>query len=111
MAPARALHLTPSGVSQHLSKLEAEAGVPLVDRTRRGGGRTLTLTPAGRALADQAEHLATAMSSAERELDRFEEHRGGTVSTSWPRASSTSCSANGRALSTWPGPRVSARAT
>jgi len=76
---ARALHLTPSGVSQHLSKLEAEAGVPLVDRTRRGGGRTLTLTPAGRALADQAEHLAAAMSSAERELDRFKEHRGGTV--------------------------------
>ena len=76
---ARALHLTASGVSQHLSKLEAEAGVPLVDRSRRGGGRPLRLTAAGRALADQAEQLAAALASAQREVDLFKEQRGGTI--------------------------------
>ncbi len=76
---ARALHLTPSGISQHLSKLEAEAGIPLVDRSRRGGGRTLTLTTVGQALADQAEQLAVALASAEREVDRFKEHRSRVV--------------------------------
>lgn len=76
---ARALHLTPSGVSQHLRKLETETGVTLVDRSHRGGGRALALTPAGRALADQAEQLAAALASAEREVDRFKAHRGGTV--------------------------------
>jgi molybdate transport repressor ModE-like protein len=76
---ARALHLTPSGVSQHLSKLEAEAGVPLVDRSRRGGGRSLVLTAAGRGLADRAEQLAAALASAEREVDLHKEQRGGTV--------------------------------
>lgn len=76
---ARALHLTPSGVSQHVSKLEAEAGVALVDRTRRGGGRSLVLTAAGRALADQAEQLAAALASAQRRVDLYKEQQGGTV--------------------------------
>ncbi|WP_344007019.1 LysR family transcriptional regulator [Nocardioides lentus] len=76
---ARALHLTPSGISQHLAKLEAEAGVALVDRSRRGGGRTLRLTAAGRALAEQAEQLAAALASAEREVDRYRQPSGGTV--------------------------------
>lgn len=76
---ARALHLTASGVSQHLAKLEVEAGVPLVDRTRRGGGRTLALTAAGRVLAEQAEQLAAALASVHREVDLFKEQRGGTV--------------------------------
>lgn len=76
---AHALHLTASGVSQHLSRLEAEAGVPLVDRSRRGGGRVLALTAAGRALADQADQLAAALASAEREVDQYKEPRGGIV--------------------------------
>lgn len=76
---ARALYLTPSGISQHLTKLEAEAGIALVDRSRRGGGRTLSLTTAGRALADYAEQLATTLASAEREIDRFKEHRNRVV--------------------------------
>ena len=50
-----------------------------MDRSRRGGGRTLTLTTAGRVLADQAEQLAAALASAEREIDRFKDHRGGVV--------------------------------
>lgn len=62
-----------------MPKLEVEAGVALVDRSLRGGARTLALTPAGRSLADQAEQLAAALASAEREVDRFKEQRGGTV--------------------------------
>lgn len=68
LAAARLLHLTASGVSQHLAKLEAEAGVALVDRTQRGGGRSLRLTAAGHALADHAERIADALADAEREL-------------------------------------------
>lgn len=76
---ARALHLTPSGISQHLTKLEAEAGIALVDRSRRGGGRTVTLTAAGQALADHGEQVAVALANAEREIDRFKEHRSRVV--------------------------------
>jgi len=64
---ARALHLTPSAVSQAVTRLEQEAGLALVDRSRRGGGRTLELTAAGHALADRAEEVAEALALAERE--------------------------------------------
>lgn len=64
---ARALHLTPSAVSQAVTRLEQEAGLALVDRSRRGGGRTLELTSAGHALADRAEEVAEALALAERE--------------------------------------------
>lgn len=76
LAAARVLHLTPSGVSQHLSKLEAEAGLALVDREHRGGGRVLRLTPAGNALADYADGLAEALTAAERGIARL---RGSTT--------------------------------
>lgn len=76
---SRALHLTPSGVSQHLAKLETEVGVELVDRSRRGGGRSLALTAAGRALARHAETLAGTLTAAEREMDRFKQPRSGPV--------------------------------
>jgi len=45
-AVAEALSFTPSAVSQQLSALEREAGVPLLERT----GRTVALTPAGHLL-------------------------------------------------------------
>lgn len=64
---ARALHLTPSAVSQSVTRLEQEAGLALVDRSRRGGGRSLELTAAGHALADRAEEVAEALALAERE--------------------------------------------
>lgn len=76
---SRALHLSASGVSQHLAKLEAEVGVELVDRSRRGGGRSLALTAAGRALARHAEQLASTLTAAEREMDRFSQPRSGAV--------------------------------
>lgn len=70
-AAARVLHLTPSGISQHIAKLEAEVGLPLVDRSRRGGGRSLDLTPIGQRLADGAEKLAETLAEVERDLDEF----------------------------------------
>ncbi|WP_214318828.1 LysR family transcriptional regulator [Nonomuraea sediminis] len=50
-AVAEALTFTPSAVSQQLSALEREAGVPLLERT----GRTVTLTPAGSLLVEHAQ--------------------------------------------------------
>ena len=76
---AQALHLTPSGVSQHLAKLEAETGLELLDRSRRGGGRTVQLTTAGRTLADHAEQVAEALVAAEREVDRLRNRSSGAV--------------------------------
>ncbi|MEO3873260.1 LysR family transcriptional regulator [Nonomuraea sp. B12E4] len=50
-AVAQAVTFTPSAVSQQLSALEREAGVPLLERT----GRTVTLTPAGLLLVEHAQ--------------------------------------------------------
>ncbi|MEU7838573.1 LysR substrate-binding domain-containing protein [Nonomuraea sp. NPDC049129] len=52
-AVAEALSFTPSAVSQQLSALEREAGVPLLERT----GRTVTLTPAGHLLVEHAQDV------------------------------------------------------
>jgi DNA-binding transcriptional LysR family regulator len=78
-AAAAALHLTASGVSQHLTRLESETRLALLDRSRRGGGRAVTLTTAGRALAEQADDVALALARAEREADRLREGTQGTV--------------------------------
>ncbi|MEV0630753.1 LysR family transcriptional regulator [Nonomuraea wenchangensis] len=50
-AVAEAVTFTPSAVSQQLSALEREAGVPLLERT----GRRVSLTPAGRLLVEHAQ--------------------------------------------------------
>jgi DNA-binding transcriptional LysR family regulator len=78
-AAAAALHLTASGVSQHLTRLEAETGLALLDRTRRGGGRSAQLTTAGVALAGRADDVALALAEAQREADRLREGAEGTV--------------------------------
>ncbi|WP_433514012.1 LysR substrate-binding domain-containing protein [Nonomuraea sp. CA-143628] len=52
-AVAEALSFTPSAVSQQLSALEREAGVPLLERT----GRTVALTPAGHLLVEHAQDV------------------------------------------------------
>ncbi len=57
---AAALHLTPSGVSQQLAKLEREAGASLTEPAGRG----LRLTPAGRVLADHAVEVLARMATA-----------------------------------------------
>ncbi|MER6177873.1 LysR family transcriptional regulator [Streptosporangium sp. NPDC001681] len=56
-AVAQAHTYTPSAVSQQLSALEREAGVPLLERT----GRRVTFTTAGRILVQHAETVLTAL--------------------------------------------------
>ena len=79
LAAARALYLSPSAVSQQLTRLEAETGLSLVDRTRRGGGRSLELTAAGRALAEQGERVAEVLAGAERAAMALRGERSGPV--------------------------------
>jgi molybdate transport repressor ModE-like protein len=76
---ARALFLSPSAVSQHVTRLEAETGLSLVDRAQRGGGRKLTLTPAGQALAEQGERVAEVLAEAERTAMALRGERSGPV--------------------------------
>ncbi|MGC0364399.1 DNA-binding transcriptional LysR family regulator [Rhodococcus sp. 27YEA15] len=64
VAVAQALSYSPSAVSQQLSILEREAGVPLLERT----GRRVRLTPAGVNLADHAEAILQRLEQASSEL-------------------------------------------
>jgi DNA-binding transcriptional LysR family regulator len=76
---ATVLHLTASGISQHLSRLEAETGLHLVDRSRTGGGRAVRLTAAGLALAESADRVAHALADAERDVHRLRDGSHGAV--------------------------------
>lgn len=60
LAAAEAMSLTPSAVSQQLSRLEAEVGVPIVDRSPRG----ITPTAAGRELIELAENVEREVNEA-----------------------------------------------
>ncbi|MDN4473294.1 LysR family transcriptional regulator [Demequina zhanjiangensis] len=72
---ADAMGYTSSAVSQQLSTLEREAGVPLTVRT----GRRLRLTPAGERLVARADELLSVMERAEAELRTESGAVGGTV--------------------------------
>jgi DNA-binding transcriptional LysR family regulator len=61
-AVARAMHITPSAVSQQLNTLQRQAPVPLTERH----GRRLVLTDAGRALAAAAVEVMAALDRAAR---------------------------------------------
>ncbi|MZE81811.1 LysR family transcriptional regulator [Streptomyces xinghaiensis] len=63
-AVAEALTFTASAVSQQLSVLEREAGVPLLERS----GRRVVLTPAGRALVTHADAVLERLELAVSEL-------------------------------------------
>jgi DNA-binding transcriptional LysR family regulator len=63
-AVADALSYTPSAVSQQLSQLQREAGVPLTERA----GRRLHLTDAGLRLVEHADALLARVEEAETEL-------------------------------------------
>ena len=63
-AVAEALAYTPSAVSQQLSVLEREAGVPLLERT----GRAVALTPAAIRLVEHAELVIATLQAAAAEL-------------------------------------------
>jgi DNA-binding transcriptional LysR family regulator len=66
-AAARALHCTPSAVSQQLRALQAEVGLPLTEPAGRG----LRLTDAGQALVARADEVLAALDRAESELDTY----------------------------------------
>ena len=74
-ATARALNYTPSAVSQQISRLEAEAGQPLLERHARG----VTLTDAGRVLVERGERIERELTAAENELADFAGLRAGTL--------------------------------
>jgi DNA-binding transcriptional LysR family regulator len=63
-AVAEALAYTPSAVSQQLTALERETGVPLLERT----GRRVTLTPAARGLVERTEQILATLQEAAAEL-------------------------------------------
>jgi DNA-binding transcriptional LysR family regulator len=85
-AVADALHLTPSTVSHGLSALERDVGVALLERSPR----SVRLTPAGAALADEGRTLLARLGAAEadaRAVGRLE--RGEIVLATFPSAGAT----------------------
>lgn len=74
-ATAEAMGYTPSAVSQQLSVLEREAGVPLTVRS----GRRLRLTPAGERLVVHADAVLATLEEAQAELRLHRESVRGTV--------------------------------
>ncbi|MBF6428137.1 LysR family transcriptional regulator [Nocardia cyriacigeorgica] len=74
-AVAEAMNYTPSAVSQQLSGLEREAGVPLLERT----GRRVTLTPAALTLVDHTETILATLERAAADLTRATEQLAGTL--------------------------------
>ncbi|MFF3559256.1 LysR family transcriptional regulator [Streptomyces sp. NPDC002574] len=69
-AAARALHLTAPAISQQLSALEREVGLPVVEKQ----GRTLRLTAVGELLVSHAEIVLSDLAAAESDLEAI---RGG----------------------------------
>lgn len=74
-AVAATTGLSASAISQHLSTLEREAGVPLLRRS----GRTLALTPAAERLVERTEELLATMERAQAELHGDATEVTGTV--------------------------------
>lgn len=74
-AAAAAMGYTPSAISQQLSILEREAGVPLTVRS----GRRLRLTPAGERLVVHAETILATLEIAQAEIRGGAETVEGTV--------------------------------
>ncbi|MEV6771379.1 LysR substrate-binding domain-containing protein [Nocardia sp. NPDC051030] len=74
-AVADALTYTPSAVSQQLTALEREAGVPLLERT----GRSVTLTPAAVRLVEHTETILATLEQAAAELATARTELTGTL--------------------------------
>src|SRR4029077_1824305 len=82
-AAAEALSYTQSAVSQQIAGLEAEAGMPLLERHPRG----VTLTEAGQTLVRHAEGILAGLDAAEAALASIAGLRGGRLRTaSFPTA-------------------------
>jgi DNA-binding transcriptional LysR family regulator len=83
---AGALNYTQSAVSQAIATLEAEAGVPLVERDRRG----VRPTSAGERLNEHAGRILSQLDAAEAELGAIAGIRGGELRlASFPTAGAT----------------------
>jgi DNA-binding transcriptional LysR family regulator len=83
---ASALNYTQSAVSQAIATLEAEAGVPLLERDRRGVRPTI----AGERLNEHAGRILTQLDAAEAELGAIAGIRGGELRmASFPTAGAT----------------------
>ena len=74
-AVAESVAFTPSAVSQQLSQLQREAGVPLTERV----GRRLRLTEAGLRLVAHADALLDRLEEAEADLQAAAGSVGGTL--------------------------------
>src|SRR5438477_10209961 len=85
-AAADALSYTQSAVSQQIAALEAEAGLPLLERHPRG----VSLTAAGQTLVAHAEGILARLDSAEAALSAIAGLRGGRLRmASFPTAGAT----------------------
>lgn len=62
---SRALGISSSAISQQLTKLESEVGMPLLERI----GRNVQLTPAGQLLARRAVQIEAILEDAEADLE------------------------------------------
>jgi DNA-binding transcriptional LysR family regulator len=83
---ASALNYTQSAVSQAIATLESEAGVPLLERDRRG----VRPTTAGERLNDHAGRILTQLEAAEAELGAIAGVKGGELRmASFPTAGAT----------------------
>lgn len=77
-AAAESLGYSPAAVSQQLSALERETGTALFERT----ARSVTLTPAGRALAERAGPILDALEDARAEALAVAGSTGGDIDVS-----------------------------
>jgi DNA-binding transcriptional LysR family regulator len=83
---ASALNYTQSAVSQAIATLEAEAGVPLLERDRRG----VMPTTAGERLNEHGVRILTQLDAAEAELGAIAGVKGGELRmASFPTAGAT----------------------
>src|SRR4051812_10546512 len=83
---ASSLNYTQSAVSQAIATLEAEAGVPLLERDRRGGRPTI----AGERLDEHAVRVLTQLDAPEAELGAIAGVAGGELRmASFPTAGAT----------------------
>jgi DNA-binding transcriptional LysR family regulator len=83
---ASALNYTQSAVSQAIATLESEAGVPLLERDRRG----VRATSAGERLNEHAGRILTQLDAAEAELGAIAGIKGGELRmASFPTAGAT----------------------
>lgn len=71
----QALHMSGSGVTQHIRKLEREAGAVLVEPD----GRTIRLTPAGRLMGARALEMVRLADGAARDVARIDSDITGPV--------------------------------